>query len=110
MARRQTVLGLPIGPKKPSVAPKVIAAGAGMAVVPAIAAARKATQLVSAGKEQAGKVTDIAGKASDIVDAASSHSSTIGKVGAVVKEVRKLTGGDGAPKLSHLIEEHTEVA
>lgn len=110
MAKRRKVLGLPIGKKKPRIAPKLLAAGAGIAVVPAVAAARKLGGTLSNAREQAGQVSDIAGKASQVMEAAGGHSSTIGKVGAAIKEAAKLSGGDGAPKLSHVIEEHTDVA
>jgi uncharacterized membrane protein len=113
MARRRTVLGIPIGKKKPSIAPKVIAAGAGLAAVPALAAARRAGGMVSSGREQVRKISDVADTASGIIGSVSEHSSTLGKVGAVIGEVRKLGGdgnGKGSPKLSHLIEEHIDVA
>lgn len=112
MARRRTVLGIPIGKRKPSIAPKLIAAGAGVAAVPAIAVARKAAGAVSRGREKVAVLSDAAGKVGAVTKAVESKDSTIGKIGAVIGEVRKMGGGNGprAPKLSHLIEEHIEVA
>jgi uncharacterized membrane protein len=42
--------------------------------------------------------------------AVAERTSTLGKVGAIVSEVRKIGGGDETPKLSHLIEQHTDIA
>lgn len=113
MARRKKVFGLPIGKKKPKIGRKALmAAGAGLAAVPAtVAASKKVSGAVSSGTETAHQLMDVGKTASNIKDAVASHSTTIGKVGAVVSEVRKL-GGDGSskPKLSHLIEEHKDVS
>ena len=125
MAKRKKILGMPIGRKKPSMAPKALAAGAGLAAVPtAVMAVRRMSDAVStgkdlvssgkeafsSGKENVSKAVNIAGKVSDVAGAVSEKDSTIGKVGAAINGIRKLSGGDSAPKLSHLIEEHTEVA
>ncbi len=112
MARRSKILGLPIGKKKSLISAKAWAAGAGIAAIPAAVGARKLGGIVSNGRQELAKVSDLTGKAKDMADAVSDHSSTLGKVGAVIGEVRKLggDGGSGAPKLSHLIEEHVEVA
>lgn len=120
MARRRKVMGLPIGKKKPSMVPRALLAGAGLAaaVPAAVAGSRKLGDLASSGSEAVHKATgtaqqvaDVAKTAGNIKEAVGQHSSTIGKVAAVVGEVRK-AGGGGAqkPKLSHLIEEHTEIA
>ncbi len=112
MARRKTVLGLPIGKKKPLIPTKAWMAGASLAAIPAAVGARKVGDLVSSGKHGIEKASDLAGTASHVAEAVSGHSSTLGKVGAAVGEMRKLggQGGSTAPKLSHLIEEHIEVA
>ena len=110
MAKRRTVLGIPVGRRKPRVAPKLLAAGAGLAAVPAVAAAKKAVGAMSAGKEQVEQVSQVAGTAGRVLDAVGEKDSTLGKVGAALGALRDATGGGGAPRLSHLIEEHTEVA
>ena len=121
MARRRTVMGLPIGRRKPRIASKaLLAAGAGLAGVPAAFAASKrvaqasgrVSEEVSSGAETVHRVSDLAGKAMKVKDAADQHSTKVGKAAAVVGQLVKMGGGDGSgpPKLSHLIEEHTEVA
>lgn len=112
MARRKKVFGLPIGKKKSLIPKKALVAGAGLAAIPAAVGARKIGDFVSEGREGVEKATDIANKAGEAFQSISSHSSTLGKVGAAIGEVRKLAGDDGSggPKLSHLIEENIEVA
>ncbi len=112
MARRQRVLGLPIGKKKPRIPTKAWVAGASLAAVPAAVGARRVGDLVSTGRRGIEKASDLAGTASHVAEAMSSHGSTLGKVGAAVSEMRELGGhgGSTAPKLSHVIEEHIEVA
>lgn len=114
MARRQKVFGLPLGKKKrSSFTPRaVLTAGAGLAAVPAgVAAVRKVSGLVSPGAQAARQVSDVAETAGDFKEAVGRHSSTLGKAAAVVSTMRKV-GRDGAskPKLSHVIEEHKDVA
>lgn len=113
MARRRTIMGLPVGKKKSAIPRKaLVAAGAGLAAVPAaVAASRRVGDAVSSGVKTVHQIQDVGETASNIKEAVSGHSSTIGKIGAVVGEVRKLGGdGNGKPKLSHLIEEHIDVA
>ncbi|MDQ2815190.1 MAG: SRPBCC family protein [Actinomycetota bacterium] len=119
---RQRVLGLPIGKQKRSRAnmAKAVGAGAAMLAVPAIAvpAARKASGVakragdtINKGKDVAGKVSSAMDTASDVQQAVSSHSSTIGKVSGAIKAVKGGGSGGGTkPKLSHLIEQHTDIA
>lgn len=113
MARRRTVLGLPIGRKRRRVSGRtLVAAGAGLAAVPgAVATARRVGALVSSGTEAAENMIDLSQKAERVKDAIGQHGTTIGKIRAAASEIGKLSGGgDGPPKLSHLIEEHTEIA
>jgi uncharacterized membrane protein len=121
MGRRRTVLGLPIGKKKPSVLPKAVAAGAGLAAVPALLVVKRSGTVsagagkVKAGVDKARQVADLAGKAEQVMGVMGDHTSTVGKIFAGAKEIGRLSGdhrGDRAsgPKLSHLIEEHTDVA
>ena len=113
MARRRTVLGIPVGKKKPRVSGRaLLAAGAGLAALPgAVATARKVGGLVSDGTHAASQASDLAHKAERVTDAIGQHGSTLGKIGAAVSEIGKLSGGgDHPPKLSHVIEEHTDVA
>lgn len=114
MARRQKILGLPIGKKKSRVSARtLVAAGAGLAAAlpGAVATARKVGDLVSSGSQAVETVSDLSQKADRMKEAIGQHGTTIGKIGAAVSEISKLSGGDdGPPKLSHLIEEHTEIA
>lgn len=120
MARRRKIMGLPIGKKQPVIGKKaLLAAGAGLAAIPgAVAAARKVGSQSSGsgpvGKlsESVGKLSDVASVAEQLKGAIGGHSSTIGKIGAAVSELGNVGGGDGSgtPKLSHLIEEHKEIA
>jgi hypothetical protein len=127
MARRRKVLGLPIGRKRPRIPSKaLVAAGAGIVGLPAaVAASRRLPGAVSSGADRVHRVqdavasgtdkvrqiSDIAEKAEKAKEAADQHSTKIGKVGAIVSQLSKMGGsGDHPPKLSHLIEEHTEVA
>lgn len=91
-----------------------------MLAAPAVAipAARKASHLakragdtVNAGKDLAGKVSGAMDTASDVQQAVSSHSSTIGKIGGAIKAAKGGGSGGGTKaKLSHLIEQHTDIA
>ncbi len=66
---------------------------------------------MSGGTQAVAQASDLAQKAQRVTDAIGQHSSTLGKIGAAVSEVSKLSGGgDRPPRLSHLIEEHTDVA
>ncbi|MDQ6838845.1 MAG: SRPBCC family protein [Actinomycetota bacterium] len=117
---RQRVLGLPIGKQRRSRSQvaKAVGAGAAMLAAPAVAvpAVRKASKVVHGagkvvgkGQEMAGKASDVMDTATDIKEAVSSHSSTIGKIGGVISAV-KGKSGNSKPKLSHLIEQHTDIA
>jgi hypothetical protein len=117
VAKRQTVLGLPIGRKKKRrlPVPKMVAGGAALAagsavVVPTVA---KVGQTINKGRKMANQATDIMDTATSVKQAVSSKKSTFGKVGAVISEMRKMGGdggGGGRTKLSHLIEQNTNVA
>jgi uncharacterized membrane protein len=114
MAKRKTVLGLPIGKKRShlGLAPTLTSLGAAALPIVAMPAARRIAQAVSSGAKSARQVSDVAETATQIKNAVSERSSTLGKVGAVVSEVKKIGGNskNSKPKLSHLIEEHTEIA
>ncbi len=87
--------------------------GAALAAAPAVVApvASKVVGGVARGRQLAGQATDVIQTASHIKQAVAGETSTLGKVGAVISEVRKIgDGGDRPPKLSHLIEQHTDVA
>jgi uncharacterized membrane protein len=88
-----------------------VARKAGPAAQKVARGARGAKDLVDKGQEMAGKAGDMMDTASNVKDAVSSHSSTIGKIGGLIKAVAKGGGsGQGKPKLSHLIEQHVDVA
>lgn len=113
MSRRQKVLGLPIGRRKPSfpLARAARMGAVGVAALAAVPAAQRGARVMQKGQDLA----DGAGHALDAVkamkDGVSSHSSTVGKAAGVIGAVRKLKNGDGdKPKLSHLIEEHTDIS
>lgn len=113
MSRRQKVLGLPIGRRKPSfpLARAAKMGAVGVAALAAVPAAQRGARVMNKGQDLA----DGAGHALDAVkamkDGVSSHSSTVGKAAGVIGAVRKLKNGDGGkPKLSHLIEEHTDIS
>jgi uncharacterized membrane protein len=125
---RQRVLGLPIGKQKPryQVARTAGAAAAILAPALAVPVARKAAPavkkvgrvargagyIVDKGQDMASKASDVMETASNVKEAVSSHSSTIGKVGGLIKAIARGGGGSGQakPKLSHLIEQHVDVA
>jgi uncharacterized membrane protein len=125
---RQRVLGLPIGKQKPryQVAKTAGAAAAILAPALAVPVARKAAptvrkvgrvargagDIVDKGQDMASKASDVMQTASNVKEAVSSHSSTIGKIGGLIKAVAKGGGksGQSKPKLSHLLEQHVDVA
>lgn len=132
MSRRKKIMGLPIGPKRRSRLPGMVAKGAAVAALPAIAgiasrvrdsshevphplqrgeeAIDQGRDVMHRGKEIAGKARAVAGTVSNIKEATERHSSTIGKVGAAVRAAVKGNSGPEAPKLSHLIEQHADIA
>jgi uncharacterized membrane protein len=89
-------------------------AGAAVAVAAAVPAVRKASGVMSRGRQVADQASNVMNAASTVKEEVSSHSSTIGKVGGMISAARKLggkgKGGSGKPKLSHLIEQHTDIA
>lgn len=127
---RQRVLGLPIGKKqRPRHQAAKTAATVAAVVAPAMAmpVARKAIPLakkvggatqgagdaVHKGQEIAGKASDVMRTASDVKSSVSSHSTTVGKAAGLISAVAKSgkSKSDGnKPKLSHLIEHHTDIA
>jgi uncharacterized membrane protein len=126
---RNTVFGLPLGKQKHpkrDLAMNVAKAAAVVAgpalLVPAAKkvkpvaeraskAAGQAGDLMEKGKEAKGAVSEAMDTASGIKDAIDSHSSTIGKVAGVVKAVASKGGNKGSkPKLSHLLEQHCDIA
>jgi uncharacterized membrane protein len=116
MAKRQTVLGLPIGKKRRrSPVPKMIAGGAALAAVPAVVVptVTKVSRTFNKGRQVAEQATDILDTATSVKQAVSQKKSTFGKIRAVISEAKKIGGdkdGGRPPKLSHLIEQHTNVA
>ena len=119
--RRRKVLGIPIGPPQPRFSPAAKASmvgGAGAAALAAVPVARRVGHAAGRGRELAGQGRELAGQAGraartlhDIEERVSSHSSTLGKVGALAGAALGTGhGGKDKPKLSHLIEEHTDIA
>jgi uncharacterized membrane protein len=111
--RRAKVLGFPIGKKQPSPLQPLWVAGAGAALAAAVPLARQAGHLVGRTREMAAPAARAIDRAREMQDAVASHATTIGKVGAAVGELSKLgksSNGQGPAKLSHLIEEHTDIA
>lgn len=110
--KRGSILGLG-GRRRGGLSGSTVA-GAAMAIAAAVPVARRAGGVIGRGKEIAGQAGDVMDVASGIKNAVSSHSSTIGKVGGLVAEARKLGGSSSAGankrKLSHLIEQHTDIA
>lgn len=106
-SRRRKVMGLPIGPRQRKFTPaRAVRFGA------VGASALAAVPLASRGVRAAGRAGDAFSALGDIEDAVSSHSSTLGKAGALVHKASQLRKGEGAdkPKLAHLIEEHIDIA
>ena len=96
---------MPFGKRSPSRLEKVAAIGStAAAIVPlaeqAVHAVGKARELASGGLQAKERIQQIE-------DAVSSHSSTVRKAASFLNSARK--GGKGTPKLSHLIEEHTDI-
>jgi uncharacterized membrane protein len=98
---------------------KAAGAAAAMLAAPVVAVpvakkaghvAHKAGSLVGKGKKVAGQASNVMDSATDVKQAVSSHSSTLGKVGGVISAVKGGEGGGTKPKLSHLIEQHTDIA
>jgi uncharacterized membrane protein len=67
-------------------------------------------EIVEKGKEYAGKAKNAVDTVSNVQRAAARHDSTIGKVGAAVGAVIRGNDGAKAPRLSHLIEQHADIA
>lgn len=127
---RERVLGLPIGRQQKPKHQWVKVAGTAAAILaPAVAvpvarkaapAARKvsratgeAGELLGKGRELTSKASEVVSTASDVKEAVSSHGSTIGKVGGLISALAKggsKGGGGSKPKLSHLIEQHTDIS
>jgi hypothetical protein len=114
MAKRQKVFGLPIGRRRRSPVPRMVAGGAALAAVPALVvpAVNRVGRTINKGHQLVGQATDVMDTASSLKQAVSEKKSTFGKVRAVISEMKKMgdSGGGGTPKLSHLIEQHTDVA
>lgn len=103
--RRRRVLGVPVGRRKQNHLGRLAAAGASaVALVPVAQQAARAVQKTRSAARGASDVLDQLGS---VKDAVSSHSSTVGKAAALVSTARH--GGKNKPKLSHLIEEHTDI-
>jgi uncharacterized membrane protein len=125
---RERVLGLPIGKRKrpryqlaktagtaAAILAPVVAVPVARKAAPAaqklVRTARRAESVVETGSDIASKASDVMGTASSIKESVSSHSSTIGKVGGLISGIAKAKGGgQSKPKLSHLIEQHTDIA
>jgi uncharacterized membrane protein len=114
MAKRQKILGLPIGPRRRSPVPKMVAGGTALVAVPAVVmpAISKISRAVKRGRDFAGKATDIVDTASDVKQAVSEKRSLPGKVGAVITQLKAMgSASEGAaPRLSHVIEQHIDIA
>jgi uncharacterized membrane protein len=113
MAKRTKILGLPIGRKKRSMASKLAwAGGAIAAAAPSVMqAARKASGGVQQGRQLAEKANKIADQVGDVTKKVSDGN------GGPLSMAKALTGKGGKKddkrskvKLSHLIEEHIDVA
>ena len=96
---RQRVLGLPIGKERRSKAQvaKTAGAAAAMLAAPVVAvpvarkagqAAHKAGNLIGKGKKVAGQASEVMDTATDVKQAMSSHSSTLGKIGGVISAAK----------------------
>jgi uncharacterized membrane protein len=111
--KRRSFLGIG-GRKRKAMPAASTLAGAAVTVAAAVPVARRAGAMLGRGRQIADQATDVLDTASGIKDAVSSHSSTIGKVGGLISEVRHLGGsshgGGSKPKLSHLIEQHTDIS
>lgn len=96
-------------------------AGAGAAAlaapavaVPMVRRARRASgrvgQVVDQTQDAVGKVSEAAGTANKLGEAVSSPAKAIGKIGGAITGRGGGSGGSQAPKLSHLIEQHFDIA
>lgn len=103
--RRRRILGLPVGRRKQSNLGRLAAAGATAAAF--VPVAQQAARAVQKTRGAASGASDMLDQLGSVKDAVSSHSSTAGKAAALVNTVRH--GGKNKPKLSHLIEEHTDI-
>lgn len=121
--RRRKFMGIPVGrARRQFPVGKVVRAGAlGASALAAVPVARRgvqmgdrAQQLKGRAERVAGKVGDVAGAVGQVEKAVSSHSSTVGKAVGLMGAVKRLNGGGAGgtakPKLSHLIEENTEIS
>ena len=110
---RPRVLGVPIGRRPQHSMPGAGWAGAGVVAAAAtVPLAQRATRALAHGRDMAGQAGRAVDTARSLEGAVSSHSTTVGKFGAVIGEALKLgrSDGDGKPRLAHLIEEHTDIA
>jgi len=90
-----------------------MAAAAAVAVLPlAVKAGKRVVESVREGGEMVGKAKDAVNTATDVKDAVGMESGMIGKARAAASEVTKhaKSGGSKKKKLSHLIEQHIDVA
>jgi len=112
-APRQKILGLPIGPpQKKSSTPKAVATGAALAVVPVLAARfiDKASGSIKKGQQVAHDATEASRTVNNLKQAADEHPGAIGKARAIASALKNDGAGSGKTKLSHLIEQHTDIA
>lgn len=111
--RRPRVLGVPVGRRSRRSGPGAGWAGAGLVAAAAtVPLAQRASRTLAHGRDMAGQAGEAVDKARSFEESVASHSTVIGKFGAVISEARKLgkSGGDSKPRLAHLIEEHTDIA
>lgn len=108
--RQRRVLGIPVGRSRSGLSSSLGSLAAAAAPAIAISAAHR-SGVIGKGRHLAGQATEAVGKVGALENAVSSHSSTIGKAGALISQARKLgKSGSKSPKLSHLIEQHVDIA
>lgn len=111
--RRKRIMGIPVGRSGPSNLARAARVGAmGATALAAVPAAQRGLRMAGRAQELAGQAGDVIGAAGQVKEAVSSHSSTVGKAVGVIGVARHLgqDGSDSTPKLSHLIEENTEIS
>jgi uncharacterized membrane protein len=91
--------------------PGGLTAGAALAALPQVVkVGKKVFDATRDGGGMVGKAKDVVQTATDVKDAVGMESSTLGKVKAAAGQVAKHSDSGGKKKLSHLIEQHIDVA
>jgi uncharacterized membrane protein len=96
---------MPFGRRGPSRLQKLVAVGSTAAAI--VPLAEQAVHAVGKARELSSGARQAKDRIQQIEEAVSSHSSTVGKAASLLNTARK--GGKDKPKLSHLIEEHTDI-